>query len=265
MNSSSLIPVHMTLCGKGGVGKSVIARMLTEYLTDRSGAPLAFDTDPVNTSFASVQAFNVTRVNLIDDDQKIDASRFDQMVLAIVEAGRPSVIDTGASSYVALLNYMRELKLAETFRDEGHELFLHLPIAGGPSLAFTVENLSQVCQHHGHKAGIVVWLNHYWERIAAKDGAEFSQWRVFEEYRHAIRAVLSIQRMSSDTSAADFSALLKDNVTFSEALKKDSQFHLLSRSRLRRIRETLFQCMDESFEEIGGEDDPAPLELEVAN
>ena len=262
MSSSSLIPVHMTLCGKGGVGKSVVARMLTEYLTDRVGAPLAFDTDPVNASFASVEAFNVSRINLIDEDQKIDASRFDQMILAIVEAGRPSVIDTGASSYVALLNYMHELKLAETFREEGHELFLHLPIAGGPSLAFTIENLSQVCANHGHEAGVIVWLNHYWEKIVAKDGAEFSKWRVFEECKHAIQAIISIQKMSSDTSAADFSSLLKENVTFAEALERDSDFHLLSRSRLRRIRETLFQCMDEAFEPA---DDEESAEFELAN
>ncbi len=89
MIPSSKTPVHMTLCGKGGVGKSVIARMLTEYLTDRFEPPLAFDTDPVNASFAAVEAFGVRRVDLIDDDQKIDASRFDEMILAIVEAGVP--------------------------------------------------------------------------------------------------------------------------------------------------------------------------------
>jgi len=265
MIPSSKIPVHMTLCGKGGVGKSVIARMLTEYLTDRFEAPLAFDTDPVNASFAAVEAFDVRRVDLIDDDQKIDASRFDEVVLEIVEAGRPVVIDTGASSYVALLNYMRELRLAQTFREEGFELFLHLPIAGGPSMAFTIENLRRVCDNHAGTTSIVVWLNHYWEKIQKRDGADFSEWQVAQEYKHAIKAFLSIQRMSSDTSAADFSALLKANITFAEALATDKRFHLLSRSRLRRIRETMFQCMDDAFEAIDREPSPTEMGLEVAN
>ena len=132
-------------------------------------------------------------------------------------------------------------------------------------MAFTVENLSQVCANHGHEAGVVVWLNHYWERIAAKDGAEVHEWRVFEECKHAIQAIISIQKMSSDTSAADFSALLKENVTFAEALERDSEFHLLSRSRLRRIREALFQCMDEAFEPVDDEDTSGSAELELAN
>ena len=265
MISSSLIPVHMTLCGKGGVGKSVIARMLTEYLTDRFEPPLAFDTDPVNSSFAAVKALDAARINLIDDDQKINASRFDEMVLSIIEAGRPVVIDTGASSYVALLNYMRELRLARTFREEGFELFLHVPIAGGPSMAFTLENFQSVCANHGDSASIVVWLNHYWEKIQNKDGAEFADWPVVQEHRHAIKAFISIQRMSSDTSSADFSALLTENVTFAEAFTSGSSFHLLSKSRLRVIRETLFDCMDGALEGTDLGPNFAALNAEAAN
>jgi len=246
LNTASFVPVHMTLCGKGGVGKSVIARMLTEYLIDRGGAPLAFDSDPVNASFAAVEAFDVKRVDLIDADQKINPRRFDKMVLDILESGRPSVIDTGASSFVALMNYMRELGLAETFRGEGHELFLHVPIAGGPSMPFTIENFGDVCSAFGNHAGVVVWLNHFWERIEL-GGKPFDEWQIRRQHRDVIRAIVEIQRMSSDTSAQDFTALLKSNRSFAEAAGPDSPFHLLSRSRLRRIRQILFDGMDSAF------------------
>ena len=246
MNTASPIPVHMTLCGKGGVGKSVIARILNEYLIDRGAAPLAFDSDPVNASFAAVEAFDVTRVQLIDADQKINPRHFDEMVLDILKAGRPAVIDTGASSFVALMNYMRELGLAETFRAEGHELFLHVPIAGGPSMPFTVENFGDVCSAFGSHAGVVVWLNHFWERIELS-GKPFDEWQIRRQHRNVIRAVVEIQRMSSDTSAQDFTALLKSNRSFADAVGPDSPFHLLSRSRLWRIRQILFDGMDAAF------------------
>ena len=80
-----------------------------------------------------------------------------------------------------------------------------------------------------------------------------------------MQAIISIQKVSSDTSAADFSSLLKENVTFAETLGRDSDFHLLSRSRLRRIRETLVQCMDEAFEPADDEDTLGSAELELAN
>ncbi len=243
MNTASLIPVHMTLCGKGGVGKSVIARILNEYLIDQGATPLAFDSDPVNASFAAVKAFDVKRIDLIDEDNKINSRRFDEMVIGIVESGRPAVIDTGASSYIALLNYMRELDLAATFRDEGHELFLHVLIAGGPSLPFTIEILDDVCTSFGGRAGIMVWLNHFWERIDIS-GKPFLDWQVYRENEQAIQAVLEIQRMASDTSAEDFIQLLKTNRSFAEAVAPESVFNILTRARLRRIREMLFASMD---------------------
>ena len=243
MTTSSLIPVHMTLCGKGGVGKSVAARLLTEYLAERGEPPLAFDSDPVNASFAAVKALKVERIELIDADHRINARRFDEMVLRIIEGSRPAVIDTGASSYVALINYMRELDLGAMFRDEGHELFLHVLIAGGPSLPFTVENLSDVCESFGQDAGIVIWLNHFWERIE-RGGKPFTDWPVYRENERYIRAVLEIQRMASDTSAEDFASLLKTNRSFAEAVAADSSFNILTRSRLRKIRATLFEGMD---------------------
>ena len=54
---------HMLLSGKGGVGKSVVARLLAEFLTDQGDAPLAFDVDPVNASFAAVPAFKAKSIN----------------------------------------------------------------------------------------------------------------------------------------------------------------------------------------------------------
>jgi len=154
--------VHMTLCGKGGVGKSVIARLLTEYLTEKGEAPLAFDADPVNASFAAVRAFDVEKVSLIDADQQINPGFFDQLILRIVDSNRSVVLDTGAASYVPLFNYMRELDLAETLNENGFDLFFHVALAGGPALPFTVENLKEVCQNFGQDAGVMVWLNHYW-------------------------------------------------------------------------------------------------------
>ena len=255
---TTAIPVHMTLCGKGGVGKSVVARLLTEYLQDRYGQPLAFDTDPVNASFAAVEAFGVRQIDLIDEDQQINARRFDKMVIDILENARPVVIDTGASSFVALMNYMRELNLAEAFREEGYELFLHLPIAGGPSMSHTIENFDDVCGSYGESAGIVVWLNHFWERIEM-GGKGFGDWDVYRRRRHLIRAIIEIQRMSSDTSAEDFASLLKSNLSFAEALSPDSRFHLLTRSRLKSIRQTLYDCMDGAFAGIDAEARSEPV------
>ena len=129
--------VHMTLCGKGGVGKSVVARLLAEYLTSQGQPPLAFDADPLNTNFASVKAFGAEKVQLFDKAHRIHSKLFDAMVVRIFGSDRSVLIDTGAASYVPLFNYMRELGLAETLNENGFDLFFHVALAGGPALPFT--------------------------------------------------------------------------------------------------------------------------------
>lgn len=243
---SSKLPrksVHMTLCGKGGVGKSVIARLLTEYLTDRGDTPLAFDADPVNANFAAVDAFNVEKVGLIDANQEINPGLFDKLVLKIVDSNRSVVLDTGAASYVPFFNYMRELDLAETLDENGYDLVFHVPLAGGPALPFTVENLKEVCLHFGKDAGVMVWLNHYWEQIE-RNGKAFTNWPVYRENADCIRAVFEINRMPSHTSAADFALMLRENKSFAEAVDSQSDFNILIRSRLMKVRKTIFDGMD---------------------
>lgn len=248
--------VHMTLCGKGGVGKSVIARLLTEYLTDRDDAPLAFDADPVNANFAAVHAFNVEKVGLIDANQEINPGLFDGLVLRIVDSNRSVVLDTGAASYVPFFNYMRELDLAATLDENGYDLFFHVPLAGGPALPFTVENLKEVCRHFGKDAGVVVWLNHYWEQIE-RNGKTFTDWPVYRENAEVIQSVFEINRMPSHTSAADFALMLRENKSFAEAVDNHSDFNILTRSRLRKVRQTMFDGMDA----LMGVDRPEAVEI----
>ena len=236
--------LHMTLCGKGGVGKSVIARLLTEYLPEKDEAPLAFDADPVNASFAAVRDFDVEKVTLIDADQQINPGFFDQLVLRIVDSNRSVVLDTGAASYVPLFNYMRELDIAETLNENGFDLFFHVALAGGPALPFTVENLREVCLNFGQDAGVMVWLNHYWEEITHND-KPFTELPVFKTNQSSINGLLEIERMAADTSAEDFAEFLKRNISFEQALDRTtSPFNIVEQSRLFNIRETIFEGMD---------------------
>ena len=235
--------VHVTLCGKGGVGKTVVARLLAEFLIDRGERIMAFDADPLNTSFASVASLDVEKVALFDKNQKVNGSRFDSLMLKIVEGGSSVVIDTGASSYMPLVNWMREVALARILGDEGFDLMLHVVIAGGPALPFTLKNFTEICGTFHDDARVVVWLNHYWEEIE-RNGRTFQEWPAYREHRDAVEAVLDIAQMSADTSAVDFAQLLKGNKTFEDALGPDSEFNVFQRSRLFNIRKTMFDGME---------------------
>jgi adenylylsulfate kinase-like enzyme len=46
--TGSKYPIHLVLQGKGGVGKSVVASWLAEFLIQRGGPVRCIDGDPVN-------------------------------------------------------------------------------------------------------------------------------------------------------------------------------------------------------------------------
>lgn len=233
---------HLLLSGKGGVGKSVVARLLAEFLADEGDPPMAIDADPVNASFAAVPAFNAKTADLIDDDQKINGSRFDAMIEDVLEAERPVVIDSGASSYLPLIAYIEENDLVCDLKSKGFEVYLHSVITGGAAADFTTHNFNDVASRFGDDANVVVWLNHFWGKVA-KDGKPFTEWRTYRANRDRVHCVLEIPKMASDTSAADFAAMLERNVSLGEASGPQSDFRVMQRSRLLRIRRAMFEAM----------------------
>jgi adenylylsulfate kinase-like enzyme len=56
--------IHLILQGKGGVGKSVVASWLAEFLMGRGQPVRCIDGDPVNRSLAQIKALNVEKLNL---------------------------------------------------------------------------------------------------------------------------------------------------------------------------------------------------------
>jgi adenylylsulfate kinase-like enzyme len=57
--------IHMSLQGKGGVGKSLIASILAQYLQSRDHKVECIDTDPVNRTFSQYKAVNASRLELL--------------------------------------------------------------------------------------------------------------------------------------------------------------------------------------------------------
>jgi CO dehydrogenase nickel-insertion accessory protein CooC1 len=100
--------VHLILQGKGGVGKSVIATLLAQYLKDKELTVACFDADPVNSTLAGFAGLQVTKVDLIETTEKgrrINPRRFDDLVEKI--AGQPPeshiIVGTGSSALVPLV------------------------------------------------------------------------------------------------------------------------------------------------------------------
>jgi len=72
--------IHLILQGKGGVGKSVIASWLAEFLISRGRQVRCVDGDPVNRSLSQYKALGAENLDLVNEDGLIQRWRYDSLV-----------------------------------------------------------------------------------------------------------------------------------------------------------------------------------------
>lgn len=222
--------VHLILQGKGGVGKSLVASLITQHFQARSVAPVCFDTDPVNQTFAGYEAFGATRLELMRDGN-IDQRQFDQLIEAIVKAGPDTtfIVDNGAATFVPLCAYMFENDVAGFFKQSGLQLTIHCVLTGGQAQSDTMDGLASLLGHFP-EVPVVVWLNEFFGRIE-REGRRFEDSKLFKDNQAQIHALIRIPEVRKETFGADMDQMLRQKLTFT-AVKDASDFSIMARQRL---------------------------------
>lgn len=230
--------VHMILQGKGGVGKSLVASMLAQYYIENDRQSINIDTDPVNSTFKNYKALDVMHINLIDENQKLNARNFDDLVETILAEEIDFIIDNGASTFLPLANYMLDNKVPDLITGSGKELIVHSIISGGQALLDTLSGLSSLLQQMPYDAKIVVWKNEFFGETIA-EGKHFEEMAIYKQNSQRISEIVTIAKMTADTFAKDFAMMLDRKLTFQEAIAS-SEFGLMAKQRLTMIRKSVF-------------------------
>jgi len=235
--------VHIIMQGKGGVGKSVIARLITEYMIEKDRSYAAFDADPVNQTFGALDSFGVEIIDLLKAGN-VDAARFDELIeRAMASATDAVIIDTGAAAFLPLLRYIDDTALPELLVENGHELFFHTVVTGGPSFDDTFEGFVRMSERFGEEASVIAWINSYFGDVE-NEGTAFSDMKEVKDLikREKLAGIIMIPEMS-DLPRADFSAFLKRDTPFAR-VKDDGNVNLMARSRLQRLSRKFFEAME---------------------
>src|SRR5580658_3014731 len=231
--------VHLSLQGKGGVGKSLIASFLAQYYKSHGGA-ICVDTDPVNQTFSQYAALGAQHLQLMEGNQ-IDRRRFDALVDDIVATDESFIVDNGASTFIPLWHYMVENAVTSVLRGANRRLVIHTVITGGQALADTLsgfKSLAESCEPRS----IVVWINEYFGPVE-RDGKKFNQMAAFLEHQDKVAGTVHIPRFSPDTFGRDLEEMIARKLTFGE-IAWATGFTLMSKQRLRMIQRELFEQLE---------------------
>jgi hypothetical protein len=234
---------HLVLQGKGGVGKSLIASVLAQWLTSKGRTPLCIDTDPVNRTFSGYAALKVQAVDILQDDE-INPRRFDDLIEHVDAATSDVIVDNGASSFVPLSHYLLSNDVPALLAERQHQLVIHTVVTGGQALQDTLHGFTQLAAQFPASVDLVVWLNPYWGPIV-HEGKEFEQLKSYTAHRDRVTAIVRIPTLKPETFGTDLINMLRARLTFEEALAALDRT-IMERQRLKRIRDDLFGLLSAS-------------------
>ena len=236
--------IHITMQGKGGVGKSFVSATTAQYKHNKGQSSLCIDTDPINATFHGFKSLNVERLNIMEGDE-INPRYFDALIEKIANTQYDVIIDNGASSFVPLSHYLITNQVPTLLKDMGHELIIHTVITGGQALLDTINGFAQLVNQFPEDVRYVVWLNPYWGKIES-EGKSFEQLRVYKETKDRIAAIINIPDLKEETFGHDLSNMLQQKITFNEAIDSPER-NIMTRQRLKLIRDQLFSQIDNAM------------------
>ena len=232
--------IHMSLQGKGGVGKSLAASVLAQYLMARGHAVRVIDADAVNKTLHQYAALGATSLQLLRDSA-IDERVFDGLVDELLTSDGPFVVDNGASTFVPLWHYMLESDVLGLLHGAGRKLYLHVVITGGQALTDTVKGFAEIAATTPSR-NLIVWINEYFGRVQ-HEGKEFVEMQAYLDHADKVCGCVAIARRNHATFGRDVEELIARKLTFEEGIR-DGAFSLIAKQRLRMVQRELFEQLD---------------------
>jgi hypothetical protein len=235
--------IHIVLQGKGGVGKSLAAALLAQYLKSNETDPsqvFCADTDPVNDTFARYKAFSAQRVKILNSDKNIDARVFDGLIEKLLEHEGSAVIDNGASTFVPLSAYLVENNVIELLQESGKTVYIHTILTGGQAMDDTMIGLNSLLT--SQSAPVVVWENQFFG-VVEKDGKSFIESKLYDKNKGRIKGIVTLHKRNQDTFGKDLEMMVSNKLTFEESMTADI-FTTMPRQRLKMIQRSIFQQLD---------------------
>lgn len=228
--------IHLILQSKGGVGKTVVAALYTEWLREAGHDVAAISTDPANQTLIRYAGLGAQHHEIMDANEHIDQRRFDLLMEEWLTKETTFVVDNGASCFHPLWNYIKENDVVELLERAHRRLFIHNVICGGERLyEDTLRGFSDWARIVNDRR-IILWLNDYFQVI---DLDNFEHQPEVMQHKNKVAGLIRLRTPTNEIAARNFQGLLQDCKTFREA-NTDPAVLLMDKHRLARVKQDLF-------------------------
>ena len=235
--------IHLVLQGKGGVGKSLVASWLAEFLIHRGQAVRCMDGDPVNRSMGQYKAFAAEKLDLLNQDGVLERTRYDKLMERFLGEHAVYVVDSGATAFLPFWTYIVESDIVAVLRNAGRRVYIHIPISGGEMLTDTLLGFKTIAETATER-NLVVWINEYFGPVR-RDDKTFDHMQVYRDHQEKVLASVGLPQLSPDTFGENVRRMRERKLTFEEAIIS-SEFHLVAKQRLSMVRRGIFEQLEKT-------------------
>ncbi len=235
-NGNEATTIHITLQGKGGVGKSFVSSLLAQYFMQKDRPVRCVDTDPINPTLAQYPGLNAERLNVLKRGA-INDKAFDTFVHRACNETGVFIVDTGATTFVPLWNFILQAEILDLLKRHDRQLYVHSIVAGGQALNDTLNGFERLAQTTD-KRNVVVWVNEYFGEVEG-----FTEMKVTQDNLHKLVGSVLIRERNPQTYGDDVKLMLEKRMTFDEAIRSE-EFGLVSKQRLTIVRRDIFEQID---------------------
>jgi len=183
LHPSAMAHIHFIGGEKGGVGKSLVARVMAQYMIDRELPFLGFDTDRSHGALTRFYSGYASPV-LVDRYEALDAI----VEAAVEQPGRRVLVDLAAQTHDPLVRWMDESGVLELADEAGLTIhYWHVMDAGKDS----VDLLGRLLDRFGRRLRYVLVLN----QIRGDDFSILKQSGDFERARELGARIVSLRHL----------------------------------------------------------------------
>jgi len=233
--------VHLTLQGKGGVGKSIVTSLLAQHQLSKHRNVLCIDTDPVNRTLGTYARLGAIELPILEHGE-VKKRGFDVLMEHILAHDGEVVVDAGASTFLPLSRYVLTQGVFELLGEAERQVMIHTVIAGDQALQTTLGAVHMLAQTFPAEAYLVAWLNAYFGPIEI-DGVGFEQMAIYHDIEPRLHGIVYLDKQDRELVEPVISEMLTAALTFEEAIASD-RFRLMDKQRLKMVQRRVYEQLD---------------------
>lgn len=233
--------IHFILQGKGGVGKSYVASLLTQYFLDQKITVVGFDLDPTNPTYAEYEELPVERISLLDANNHIDNEKFVLFGEQLFSHSKDHeiIVDCGTSAYIPMMHFLEQIGFESWLESMGRKTFIHTVLKGGGELSDTYESCSELLKLFP-SCPFVIWLNESQQPVT-NQGKTFLESQIFQKNAKRIVDVIPLPKYTSGFFGnVDIDRMIENRWTFKECID-GGKFFLVQQRCLYLYRKKIWE------------------------